>query len=83
MSIGTTSNRGQIVIPKTIRNKLQIGPGKKLSITAEKDHAIIRPLPDDPVEAFCGVFQNRSSLTKSLIEERKKDRVRESKKTAR
>ena len=83
MSIGTTSNRGQIVIPKTIRNKLQIGPGKKLSITAEKDHAIIRPLPDDPVEAFCGVFQNRSSLTRSLIEERKKDRVRESKKTAR
>ncbi len=33
MSIITTSNRGQIVIPKAIRNKLQIGPGKKLSIT--------------------------------------------------
>ncbi len=31
MSIVTTSNRGQIVIPKAIRNKLQIGPGKKLS----------------------------------------------------
>ena len=83
MSIIKTSNRGQIVIPKDIRNKLKIGPGKKLSIVAEKDHAIIRPLPDDPVEAFCGVFQKRSSLTGSLIEERKKDRIRESKKVAR
>ncbi len=83
MGIVTTSRRGQIVIPKAIRDKLQIGPGKKLTIKAEKDYAVIRPLPDDPVEAFCGVFQNRSSLTESLIKERKRDRIRESKKITR
>jgi AbrB family looped-hinge helix DNA binding protein len=83
MGIVTTSRRGQIVIPKAIRDTLHIGPGKKLTIKAEKDYAVIRPLPDDPVEAFCGVFQARSSLTKPLIEERKKDRIRESKKITR
>jgi len=62
MSIVTTSRRGQIVIPKAIRDTLDIGLGKKLTIKAEKDYAVIRLLPDDPVEAFCGVFQARSSL---------------------
>ena len=54
MHIITASNRGQIVIPKDIRNLLNIVPGKKLLIKASKDQAIITPLPDDPVEHFCG-----------------------------
>lgn len=80
MSVVTTSNRGQIVIPKEIRKKLQIAPGKKLLIKAEGDQVIITPLPDDPVEYFSGFFKNRSSLTKALINERRKERNRESKK---
>jgi len=82
MHIVTTSNRGQIVIPKEIRRQLQIVPGKKLLIKAEGDQAIITPLPDDPVEYFCGFFKDRSSLTKALIDERRKERNRESKKIA-
>ncbi len=80
MSIVTTSNRGQIVIPKDIRKRLQIVPGKKLLVKTEGDHVIITPLPDDPVEYFCGIFKDRSSLTKALIDERGKDKDRESKK---
>lgn len=80
MHIVTTSSRGQIVIPKNIRKELSIGPGKKLLIKIEEDHAIIMPLPDDPVGHFCGYFKDRSSLTKALSDERKKDRDRESKK---
>ena len=82
MHIVTTSNRGQIVIPKEIRRQLQIVPGKKLLIKAEGDRAIITPLPDDPVEYFCGFFKDRLSLTKALIDERRKERNRESKKIA-
>jgi AbrB family looped-hinge helix DNA binding protein len=82
MTIVTASSRGQIVIPKDIRRRLNISPGKKLLIKAEKDQAIIMPLPDDPVEYFCGFFKNKSSLTKALIKERLKERNRESKKIA-
>jgi AbrB family looped-hinge helix DNA binding protein len=80
MNIVTSSSRGQIVIPKNIRNELRIGPGKKLLIKTEGDHAILMPLPDDPVEHFCGYFKDRSSLTKALLDERAKDRDRESNK---
>lgn len=83
MLVVKASNRGQIVIPKNIRSQLNIVPGKKLAIKVEGDHAIIRPLPDDPVEAFCGIFKSGTSLTKALIEERQKDKERESKKVAR
>jgi len=82
MAIITVSSRGQIVIPKNIRRRLNIFPGKKLLIKTEKDQAIITPLPDDPVEFFCGFFKKRSSLTKALINERCKERNHESKKTA-
>lgn len=82
MPIVTTSNRGQIVIPKEVRKKLQIVPGKKLLVKTEADHILITPLPDDPVEQFCGVFKDGPSLTKALLDQRKKDRQHESKKTA-
>ncbi len=81
MTVVTASSRGQIVIPKEIRERLQIVPGKKLLIKAEGDHVIIKPLPDDPVEHFCGIFKGGSSLTKALLHERRRERKRESKKT--
>jgi AbrB family looped-hinge helix DNA binding protein len=80
MPIVTTSSRGQIVIPKDIRKHLQITPGKRLLIKAEGDHAIITPLPENPVEHFCGIFKEGSSLTDALKEGRQRDRNRESKK---
>lgn len=80
MNIVTASSRGQIVIPKEIRNRFNIVAGKKLSITAEGDHMLLTPLPDDPVDAFCGIFKEKSSLTRALTEHRKKDKHREEKK---
>ena len=82
MSIVTASSRGQIVIPKDVRKKLNIHPGKKLLIKAKEDSAILLPLPDDPVDHFCGIFQKGSSLTRELLSERKKERDREAKKIA-
>ena len=83
MSIVTTSARGQIVIPKDIRRQLQIKPGKKLLLKVEGDQVVIRPLPDDPVEEFCGFFAGGPSLTKALLDERGKDRRRETEKGTR
>ena len=80
MNIVTASSRGQIVIPKEIRNRFNIVAGKRLSIKAEGDHLLLIPLPDDPVEAFCGIFREKSSLTKALTEHREKDKHREEKK---
>jgi AbrB family looped-hinge helix DNA binding protein len=75
MLIVTVSNRGQIVIPKEVRKKLKIVPGKKLLIKTEGDHILLTPLPDDPVEHFCGIFKEGPSLTKALLDERRKERA--------
>ena len=80
MSVVTTSSRGQIVIPRDVRKQLQIVPGKKVLIRAEGDRAILFPLPDDPVDHFCGIFQKGTSLTRALLAEREKERAREAKK---
>ena len=82
MPIVTTSNRGQIVIPKEVRKRLKLLPGNKLLIKVEGDHAILRPLPDNPVDYYCGFFAGDLSLTEALIEERERDRGREAEKIA-
>ncbi len=82
MAVVTTSARGQIVIPRDIRRKLDIIPGKKLLITVEGERVVIQPLPDDPIQAFRGIFAKGDSLTKALIKDRKEERCHEDKKTA-
>jgi AbrB family looped-hinge helix DNA binding protein len=82
MTVVKTSARGQIVIPRDIRRRLNIIPGKKLLIKVEGEQVVIQPLPDDPVEAFRGIFAKGDSLTKALIKDRKEEHHREDKKTA-
>jgi AbrB family looped-hinge helix DNA binding protein len=82
MPVVTTSSRGQIVIPREIRKKLQILPGKKILVKVEGNRAVLVPLPDDPVDHFCGVFKGGPSLTKALLKERRKDRDHEEEKAA-
>jgi AbrB family looped-hinge helix DNA binding protein len=75
-----TSAKGQVVIPKKERDRLGIKPGTRVVVTAVDDHIEIRPLPENPVEHFHGFFKEGSSLTKSLLDERRKERIREEKK---
>ncbi|HPC33772.1 MAG TPA: AbrB/MazE/SpoVT family DNA-binding domain-containing protein, partial [Syntrophales bacterium] len=81
-SIITVSGRGQIVIPRQIRNHLNIKPGRKLTIKVEGDSAVMTPLPDDPVGHFCGIFREGPSLTEALLDQRRKDRRDEDEKSA-
>jgi AbrB family looped-hinge helix DNA binding protein len=80
MQVVTASSRGQIVIPKEIRKRLNIVAGKRLSVKTEGDQVLLTLLPDDPVEAFCGIFKEKSSLTRALTDLREKDKRREEKK---
>ena len=78
MIVVKTSSKGQIVIPKQIRKKLNITPGQKISFRLVGNHAEIKPLPKDPIEHLCGVFKNHpESLSEALLKDRKKDLERE------
>ena len=74
MAIVKTHAKGQIIIPKTIRDKLGIKPGSSLAVKLVGDHVEIRPLPDDPIEFLTGIFVDYpGSLSAELLEERRND----------
>jgi AbrB family looped-hinge helix DNA binding protein len=83
MPVVKTSSKGQIVIPVEIRKKLGIEPGQKVNLTLVDGKAVITPLPEDPIKALRGALKGVPSMTKALLEDRKKEIEREEKITAR
>jgi AbrB family looped-hinge helix DNA binding protein len=66
--------KGQIIIPKELRDALGITPGKRLSLKLVDDHMEVRPLPDDPIEHLTGTFKDVSqSMAEDLLRERAQD----------
>jgi len=81
-TVTTTSAKGQVVIPKKERETIGIKPGSKVIVDAVNDHIEIRPLPNDPVDFFCGIFKEGSSLTEALLKDRKEELKHEEEKGA-
>lgn len=75
-----TSAKGQVVIPKKERDRVGLRPGMRVSVTAVDDHIEIRPIPEEPVKHFHGFYKKGPSLTRALLDERRKDRRREDQK---
>ena len=73
----TISAKGQVVIPKEIRDMIGLKSGGKAVVKAVGGHAEIRALPEEPVEFFCGAFKEGSSLTGALLKARREDADRE------
>lgn len=84
MPVVKTSAKGQVVIPAEFRERIGLRPGGKVLVTLAGDRKVaIEPVPDDPIEAACGMLQGGPSLTQALLKERREDYAREEKKVAR
>jgi AbrB family looped-hinge helix DNA binding protein len=66
--------KGQVVIPKDLRDELGIQPGDEVSFWRHEDHVAVRPAHGRP--ALRGRFRG-SGLTEVLEDERRADRDRE------
>lgn len=73
MPMVTVSSKGQIVMPKEIRDAIGIKPKQKVLVKVVQNHVEIIPLPENPVQAFCGIFKEGSSLKEALLKTRKKE----------
>lgn len=84
MAIVKTSAKGQVVIPAEFRERIGLRPGGKVLVTLEGGRkVVVEPIPDDPIEAACGMLQDGPSLTEALLKERREEYAREEKKFAR
>ena len=81
MLTAKTSSKGQIVIPKELRDHLGITPGTLVQLTLAKGQIEVRPLPDDPIAALRGSLKGRPSLANKLIKEHRNEVRKNAKRT--
>ena len=70
-------SNGQLIIPAWIRQKLGIKPGTKVSVVEQGNDILLRPITKKYIHGMSGMLKFRTSVTKGLLKERKKDRARE------
>ena len=77
MTTTVVTTKGQIVIPSKIRRKLNIKKGTKLYVEERGDELILKPVTPEYFERIAGVLQTKGKLSKVLLEDRSKDKERE------
>ena len=69
MTVVRVSPKGQILIPKRIREKYGVEPGSNVQILEVPESILIKKAPEDPISAACGFLEGSFSLTDDLIKE--------------
>lgn len=59
--------------------KIGMKSGSKVSLSLDGDKLILRVLPEDPLEAGCGLLKGGPSLGQALLQERREEREKEKK----
>jgi AbrB family looped-hinge helix DNA binding protein len=68
MSKTVVSKKGQVVIPKSARDKLNLTPGTILEVQVEKGRVIFKPFKELPKQAF---IQAGKKVTEPILQEAK------------
>jgi AbrB family looped-hinge helix DNA binding protein len=79
MSVAQLTQKGQILVPKTLRRKLGLKPGGKVHLAEEEGRLVLTPVPPDPIEAATGFLKGRFSLTQDLRREHREEARRDRK----
>jgi AbrB family looped-hinge helix DNA binding protein len=81
--------KGQVVIPKAIRDEIGISPGDEVVFEAEGADVRVRRVSDDPkarrarIESLRGIFADASGFsTEALEADRREEREREERREA-
>ena len=80
MTTTTVTAKGQIVIPSRIRRHLNIKKGTRLCVIEKDNEIVLQPLTREYFEQTAGVLKTKGKLTQVLLDERKKEKVREEEK---
>jgi AbrB family looped-hinge helix DNA binding protein len=77
----TVSTKGQMVIPVAIRDELGIEPGTRVSLRVEDGRMILDPQSQSAklrrIDQMKGATAGGPSMTRALLEDRRRERKRE------
>ena len=59
--ITAVSSKGQVVLPKAIRDKLNIVPGIKLMVFSDGNSILLKPIPEPDISEFRELMDAASS----------------------
>ncbi|MDD5622840.1 MAG: AbrB/MazE/SpoVT family DNA-binding domain-containing protein [Actinomycetota bacterium] len=76
MNTMTVSKKGMVLIPKEIMEKYNIKKGDKINFVDYGDVISLIPISKDGINTSAGILNSKKSLTKLLLEDRKKEIVR-------
>lgn len=74
MVVVTVSPRGQILVPRDLRRRVGLLPGKRVRLVEEAGSLRVTPLPDDPVRAARGCLGIPARLSDDIVKEHADER---------
>ncbi len=79
MALATLTTKGQVTIPKTIRESLKLHTGDKIEfIITENGEAIIRPISKKVDEVFCKLHKvDRKPISLEAIDDAIRNRMKD------
>lgn len=78
MALATLTTKGQVTIPKTIRDSLHLNTGDKIEIiVTEKREAIMRPVSKKVDDIFCKLHKpGRKAVSLETMDDAIRDRMK-------
>jgi len=71
------TTKGQIVIPSIIRKRLNIKKGTRFYIEEKECEIILKPATPEYFNKIAGTLRTKGKLSRMILEERAKDKERE------
>lgn len=65
----TVTSKGQITIPKVVRERLHLEPGDKVYFDVRDDGSVLMVACNEPVENLFGMFRHKAGKRPMTIEE--------------
>ncbi len=79
MAVLQMSQKGQILIPRKLRERAGLKPGALVQVIEEPNRLVLKAVPSDPIAAATGFLGIKSSLTRDLLREHREEARRERK----
>lgn len=64
--VTSVSSKGQVVLPKAIRDKLQILPGVKMMVLSDGINILLKPIPEPDITEFQELMDAAASWASSV-----------------